>query len=132
MTNPAPTKVYPTPSLQFALLARQLLHQKQNIMEYKECRPEVALEEARTALIWHHRLDAIAKGSIMGLGAGGLLFSGWGLAALFTGAAFATIGVKVTRQAIERAQMVDDAYNIYKEMSPAEFTQYLRRAPQAG
>lgn len=125
----------PTPA--FAALARRLLQSKREIMETQECRSENAMDEARFGLVWHFRLDAIAKGSILGIGAGGLLLSSLGPAAVFGGLALAALGIKVARDAIECAHMVDQAYDLYNRMAPAEFTRYLNsataplRAPQA-
>lgn len=125
-------KPLPPPTLAFAALARKLLHEKRNIMEAQDCRAENALEEARFALVWHFRLDAIAKGSILGIGAGGLLLSGMGPLAIFTGLAAAGFGFKVAREAINNAHMIDRAYKLYNEMSPAQFTQYINSAKPAG
>jgi len=120
------------PTARFAALARNLLQEKRRVMDYEECRPEEALEQARTSLVWHHRLDAIAKGSILGIGAGGLIFSGMGVAAVFAGVACAAFGIKVARDAINCAQDVDRAYALYRNMTPAAFNQYLSSAPKAG
>jgi len=128
------------PTLAFAALARRLLQEKRNIMEAQDCRAENALEEARFGLVWHFRLDAVAKGSILGIGAGGLLMLGAvgltsvfaGLAATGLGLAAAGLGLKMTRDAINNASMVDRAYKLYNEMSPAQFTQYINSAKPAG
>lgn len=129
MTDPA---TLPPPTRRFAALARRLLSEKRTVMDDRNCRPEEALETARAGMVWEFRLDAIAKGSILGLGAGGLLFSGLGLVAVFAGAACAVLGVKAAQASIERAQEVDRAYRLYRDMTPAAFNQYLKTAPEAG
>lgn len=123
-------KPYPRPSAAFASLARRLLWNKNEIFENKLCSTTEALKEARAGMIWDFRMDAIAKGSILGLGAGGLMFSGIGPVAVFGGLAMAALGCWSVRGSLNHASMVDTACTYYNQMSPGQFTQYLNSARQ--
>lgn len=116
------------PSRAFAALARRLLRDRQAIATEQNCSQGDALRQARDGLVQYLYLDAAAKGGIMAVGAGTLLLSGWGVVEAFTGLVFAGMGCVAVRNSLRGARMVQDAYQLYNNMRPGEFAQYINGA----